>query len=86
MNQFPESSVITAVSNRPFKGTLDATASRTAAQTVVIALRIGGKNPFPANRADVSARRMNGLEAIRTDRQARDIQQRQSADAAVGRK
>src|SRR5205823_14523006 len=50
----------------------------------LVALRERGKHTFTANRAHSAGNRMDFCETIRAYRQARDIQQRQTAEPAVG--
>jgi hypothetical protein len=86
MNQFAQSTVITAISDRAAKGTVDAPANRTSPHSLFVALRVGRKHALAANGTNLAAHRMDADQASGTDRQPGNIQQGLAANAAVGRK
>ena len=86
MNELAQAAVITAIRNCAFEGMIDAAADRTSTETVVIAIRVRGENALPANRAHLPTHRMNLCQAVWAYRQAGNVQERKSANAAIGRK
>jgi hypothetical protein len=85
VDQFTKAAVITAIGNGAFKGTVYAPADGAAANAIVVPHSIGREHSFAADGADAPLDGFHGGQAIRTDRQPRDVQQWQAADAAIGR-
>jgi hypothetical protein len=86
MDQLSQPAVIAAEGGSPRERAIDAAAHRAQPETGSVRLGITREHALSANRAEFSAERLNLIQAIEANRQPGNIQQRQAAKAAVGRK
>jgi hypothetical protein len=84
MDEFAQSVVIAAVSQGPMKWMIDTPADGAAAQPILIALEVLGKDALATDRADLPLYGLKTLQALRAYRQPRNVQQRQATQAAIG--
>jgi hypothetical protein len=86
MNQLPQSAVVAAEGYSALKGMLNAPADGTLQLTIEVMRGVGRKNSLAADRTYLAGYGMNRIQTLGTHRQAGNIQQRQAANAAIGRK
>jgi hypothetical protein len=86
MNELAQAAVITAIRDRPAKGTVDTATNWTSPQSIVVHLRIRREHSLPANRTDLATDRVDSGQAVAANGQPGNIQEGLAADAAVGGK